>query len=125
MAAPLGRASGNVLTYGLGLGYFAFHASGKDTVTRVDVVERDEKVIELFEKYLLPQFPHSGKIRVICADALDFARERAAGYDYIFADIWHDPSDGVPLYRRLKEYESCAPGARFDYWCEDTIIHYL
>lgn len=127
MESGVCRARGRVLTFGLGLGYFAFHASLKDEVESVTVVERDENVIKLFSEHILPSFPHPHKVRVICADAFDYAKGEmgSAGYDYIYTDIWHDPSDGVELYLKMKEHECYAPAARFDYWCEDTIRCYL
>ena len=50
MRAPLAAASGRVLTYGLGLGYFTYMASQKESVSSVTVVERDEAVISLFRE---------------------------------------------------------------------------
>lgn len=125
MKRGIGEASGRVLTYGLGLGYYAFHAAAKDTVTSVTVVERDGDVISLFREHILPFIPRCDKITVIEADAFEYAKEHMSGYDYVYTDIWHDPSDGVELYLRMKEHESFAPRARFGYWCEDTIKCYL
>jgi hypothetical protein len=47
------------------------------------------------------------------------------GYDYVFADIWHDPSDGVELYKRFKNLEHLMPDAEYDYWIEATMKYYL
>lgn len=123
----VGRAKGKVLTYGLGLGYFAFMASEKPEVTSVTVVERSKDVIALFESLILPQFPHREKIRVLCADAFDYAqKEMAKGqYDFVFADIWHDVGDGKDLYLRMKQFEHLSPGTEFTYWLEDSIRCYL
>lgn len=121
------RAHGKVLTYGLGLGYFAFMASEKDNVSSVTVVERSADVIALFERHILPQFPHAEKIRIIAADAFAYAASDFAGegYDFVFADIWHDVGDGRDLYLRFKQYESLCPTAEYVYWLEDTILCYL
>ncbi|MBQ8697327.1 MAG: hypothetical protein IJ519_06370 [Clostridia bacterium] len=125
MKKGINEASGRVLTFGLGLGYYAFHVSRKDEVISVTVVERDESVISLFREHILPFFPDRDKITLIRADAFDYAALHLPGYDYIYTDIWHDPSDGAELYLRMKEYEHLAPEARFGYWCEDTIKYYL
>ena len=46
-------------------------------------------------------------------------------FDSIFCDLWHDQSDGLPLYLRLKKAEGRAPAARFDYWIEPTLLSSL
>ena len=127
MRAPLTQAVGNVLTYGLGLGYYTYMASTREEVRTVTVVERDAAVISLFEDELLPQFPHRDKIHIIHADALDFAeREQVAGkYDTVFADLWHDTGDGLPLYLRLRRAEKEGGGTRYTYWVEDQLLSAL
>lgn len=127
MREPVRRAHGNVLTFGLGLGYFAFMAARKPDVQSVTVVERDRNVIRLFETYIRPQLPCADKITVLHDDAYLYAEKRmkSGKYDFVFADIWHDPSDGVPAYRRLKKYERLLPKAEFHYWIEDTLKFYL
>ena len=125
--SPIERAAGKVCTYGLGLGYFAFMCAEKDEVESVTVVERDESVISLFKELLLPNFPHKKKIELICADAFDFAAKTAPKekYDYIFADIWHDPTDGVEAYQQFKLCEHLCPETVFDYWIEKTLKLYI
>lgn len=120
-------AKGKVLTYGLGLGYFAFMASQKEEVSSVTVVERSEDVIELFKMHILPQFPQREKIRVINTDAFDYAKSDMASekYDFVFADIWHDVGDGKELYLEMKELETLSPDTQYTYWLEDTIRCYL
>ena len=129
MREPIRRAHGKVLTFGLGLGYFAFMAAGKPDVQSVTVVERDRNVIRLFDTYIRPLFPLPcrDKITVLHDDAYQYAEKRmkAGKYDFVFADIWHDPSDGVTAYRKLKKYERLLPKAEFLYWIEDTLKFYL
>lgn len=123
----VGRAHGRVLTYGLGLGYFAYMCSRKENVESVTVVERSEDAVTLFRNVILPQFEHPEKITVITDDALKFAEKRApsGGYDFIFADIWHDVGDGRELYRKFKSFEPLyPPKTEFSYWLEDTIRCY-
>jgi len=127
MRGPLSRARGRVLTYGLGLGYFAFHASEKETVEQVTVVERNPQALTLFADYLLPFFSHPEKICLKCADAFEVASAPAvvSSYDYVFADIWRDVSDGLTLYKRLKALEPAGIKTKFDYWIEPTLRFYL
>ena len=127
MRAPIERAHGNVLTYGLGLGYFAYMAAEKENVASVTVVERDDSVISLFEEVVLPQISRSDKINIVRADAFEFAESlnESSGYDFVFADIWHDPIDCVPAYKRLKKAEKRLPDAEFAYWIEKTLKIYI
>ncbi len=122
MKSPIEKAFGDVATYGLGLGYFAFMVSEKENVSSVTVVERDENVIRLFEKHILPQLPCAHKIKIVCKDALEYAAGEYH-HDFVFADIWHDPSDGCSLYLKLKELERA--GVQYEYWIEDTLKLYL
>ena len=127
MRAPISGAHGKVLTYGLGLGYFAYMVSEKESVSSVTIVERDKNAISLFRDIILPQMPRKDKINIICDDAFYFAETRLAGsdFDFVFADIWHDPSDGVPAYNRLKATEKYLPSADFSYWIEKTLKCYI
>jgi predicted membrane-bound spermidine synthase len=67
------------------------------------------------------------KIRIVNADAFEFAEKNMNGdaYDMVFVDIWHDPSDGCDLYLRMKEFEPRLPQAKFVYWIEDTLKLYI
>ena len=126
MRAPLAEAKGKVLTLGLGLGYFAFMAAEKDTVESVTVVERDETVISLFTEHLLPHFPNGRKIRIQKGDAISYLDKGTKGekFDFAFADLWHDASDGVPLYLAIKKREM---GLSFPmrYWIESSLLSHI
>lgn len=126
-AEAVDGAFGNVLTFGLGLGYFAFKAAEKPNVSAVTVVEKDPSVIKLFSLHILPLIPFAEKITVINDDAFEFAeREYKTGkYDFVFTDIWHDPSDGCELYLRMKPYELLNPKAKYVYWLEKTLRLYI
>lgn len=125
MRAPVERAHGRVLTFGLGLGYFAFMAAQKPSVASVTVVEREEAIIDLFTRLLLPQFPHSEKIRIVRADAFDYARALPDGaFDFAFCDLWHDVSDGLPLYRAMRGILEKKNAPETAYWIEDTLRWY-
>lgn len=119
-------AKGRVLTYGLGLGYFAYHASQKENVESVTVVDISQDVIDLFRTHILPQFPHKEKITLIREDAFAFANTKMEGnFDFVFGDIWHDAGDGRDLYLRMKAWEQRFPKIKFSFWLEDTIKCYL
>lgn len=124
MKKPIADAFGNVLVCGLGLGYYAYMISNKSSVDSITIIERDKRVISLFEKYILPQFENKHKITIVNDDAIKYLMEKAPkrAYDFIFVDLWHDASDGVELYIRVKKLETLNKGSEFSYWIERTLI---
>lgn len=127
MVQGIERANGKVLTYGLGLGYYAFMVSEKQTVSSVTVVERDKEIIDLFKKHLLCQFPNGRKINIVHCDAFEYAEKQMmhGKFDVVYTDLWHDPTDGISLYKKMKEYEHLSPDSLFMYWIEPTMKYYM
>lgn len=117
MSKSLEEIKGKVIVCGLGLGYYPYMASLKDDVKEIIIIEKDKKVISLFEKYLLPQFVHKEKIKIINKDAFEYLKETAS-FDYCFIDLWHDPYDGVELYLKSKSLEK--EGKKYHYWLESS-----
>ena len=117
-------AHGRVVTFGLGLGYYAYMCSEKPEVEKITVIERSPDVIRLFKKYILPQFSHPEKVRVIESDAFRYAEfdMPSERYDVAFVDTWRDASDGLPMYERMKPLEKLSPDTKFLYWIERFII---
>lgn len=127
MKEPIEKASGKVLAFGLGLGYFAYMVSEKEQVTEVVVVEKNLKIIELFENYILPQMKNKEKIKIINDDAYSYAENKMGkeNFSFIYTDLWHDVSDGIPLYKKMKEMEKYSPQSNFMYWIEKSMLCYL
>ena len=121
------RAFGHTVALGLGLGYFAFMALGNPRVTHVTVVERSADVIELFTRRLLPQFPRPECLTLIHADAFDWMRDQLSRIrpDFLFGDLWHDVSDGLPLWQELQGFEPLSPQTVYAYWIEKTLRCYV
>lgn len=46
-------------------------------------------------------------------------------YDFVFTDLWHDVSDGIDMYLKMKKYEAQNPNTVFAYWIEKSICCYL
>ena len=111
---------GRVVTFGLGLGYYAYMASEKESVESVTVVELSEEVINLFKTYILPQMPNRHKIKIVNSDAFEYAERvmPSERFDLAFVDTWRDASDGAPMYESMKTLESLSPNTRFLYWVE-------
>lgn len=127
MKKPIADAHGKVLSYGLGLGYYAYRVLEKDDVESLTIVECNETIISLLEKYLLPQFKHTDKLRIIHDDAYRYAAETMPKehFDYVFTDLWHDVSDGLPLYQKMKQFEHACPQTEFAYWIERSMLCYV
>ncbi|WP_225983645.1 hypothetical protein [Pradoshia sp. D12] len=127
MKEPIEQAFGNVLTYGLGLGYYTYMISEKENVDSITVVEMNEDVINLFQTYILPQFKNHQKIKIIKANAFEYAQKSMAKgqFDFVFTDLWHDVSDGIDMYLKMKLFEKRCPNTIFTYWIEKSIKCYL
>lgn len=127
MRQPIARAAGQVVAFGLGMGYYAFMVSEKPEVKTLTIVERDENVIALFREHILPQFPKKEKIDIVWQDAFEFATNCMSDgyYDHAFVDLWHDVSDGYPLYKQMKALEKNSPNTLFSYWIEDSLLSHL
>ena len=119
------KSWGKVLTYGLGLGYYAFHCLLKKDVSSVTVVEKNPAVIDMFRNQLAPFFPRREDLHIVQADAFEYAEKMMPleGFDTVFTDLWHDVADGIPLYRRMKALE--IPGPHYLYWIEKTMKVYM
>jgi len=115
---------GKVVTFGLGLGYFTYMASLKESVQSITVIERDPEVIRLFEYCILPQFQHPEKVEIISADAFEYVKELMPDrkFDYAFVDLWHDVSDGLEIYLKIKKLEYLNGSTKFLYWVEDSLL---
>lgn len=120
----IAAAHGRVVTFGLGLGYYAYMASEKPEVDEVTVVELSADVISLFERHILPKIPGRRKIKIVNADAFEYAEGvmPEEKFDFAFVDTWRDASDGAPAYEKMKALERLNPHTRFMYWIENFLI---
>lgn len=127
MKEAVDQAFGSVLTFGLGLGYYTYMISEKVNVECITVVEINEDVINLFNKYVLPQFKNPQKIKIIKAEAFEYAQKHITPgkFGFLFTDLWHDVSDGIDMYIKMKKYEKQSPTTVFTYWIEKSILCYL
>ncbi len=125
MKKSIDDAKGKVLTFGLGLGYYAFMASQKEEVESVTIIENSSSVISLFKEHILPHFPNKDKIHIIKGDAFIYMKS-ADEYDSVFVDIYHSAEDALPLYIRFKEIErKRSIHTAINYWIEESILAYF
>ncbi|MBR5957820.1 MAG: hypothetical protein IKZ99_05615 [Salinivirgaceae bacterium] len=117
-------AHGRVATFGLGMGYYPYLVHLKPDVESITIIERSADVIELFKTHILPQFDMPEKVRIVQADAFEYAAKQmpAERFDYAFADTWRDVSDGLPMYLRMKKLERLNPATEFSYWVEESLL---
>lgn len=123
MKCAIEAVSGKVVVFGLGLGYFPYMISLKSDVEEIVIVERDANVIQLCKEFIIPQFPAKEKITIVQSDAFEYLEAMGKqDFDYAFVDLWHDVSDGLPLYVRTKKYEKKFPQTQFLYWVENFLL---
>jgi len=118
---PISHAYGDVVTFGLGIGYFVYHVIQKDNVKSLTIIEKDKIIINFFNQYILPQLAQKEKIIIIHADAYSYIKE-THHFDCAYVDLWHNPNDGLPFYIAFKNAERNFPNCQFDYWLETSIL---
>ena len=118
------KSNGDVLVLGLGMGYISFIMSEKENVKSITIIEKEKKIIDIFKENILVKFPHKEKIKIIENDAIEYLADNEIKYDYIFADLWHDPNDGLPIYIKLHNLEY-QKSIKIHYWLETSIIAML
>lgn len=123
MQASIDLVEGEIVVFGLGLGYFPYMASLKEEVTKITIIEKDANVIKLFKKYLLPQFKEKDKITIIKADAFKYVKKmKKLNYSYAFVDIYQSADDGLLIYLKLKNLEKLVPQTVFLFWLEYSLL---
>lgn len=122
MQKSIDEVEGKIVTFGLGLGYFQYMASLKDNVKEIYIIEKDQKVIDIFEKYLLPQFEHKEKIKIINQNAYNFFDNPKEKFDYAFIDLYHNPFDGLRFYLYFSSIENKFKSTKFLYWLNESLI---
>lgn len=93
------RASGRVLTTGLGLGLIVHELCENDKVEDITVVERSPSVITLIQKYL----PQDDRISLECDDFWRFVMLDDTTWDDIVVDLWVFHNLDMQIEYYLKE----------------------
>ena len=116
------RGYGKCLTLGLGIGVLPYLWLLKGTVESVTIVEVNKDVIDLFEKYIRPQFPNQKELNIIHGDAFEYYNEEFLNqFDYVYVDFWESTGDGLDFYTRLMGKRVNLP--HIDFWLEDSMLH--
>ena len=123
MQEAVDHAMGNVLVVGLGIGFYPFNILMKEDVKKVTIVERNQDIISLFKKNILPQFPRKEDVEIIQGDALDLlSNDLLKTYDYTFVDIWRNEDDGVQILSSVLKCLDLSKELNVDFWIEDAIL---
>lgn len=127
MKESINEVNGTVITFGLGLGYFQYMISLKENVKKIYVIEKDKEIINLFKKYILPQFKYKDKIEIIEMDANKFISEEYSKYNanYYFIDLYHNPIDGLKFFINFKKLEKNIPNTKVLYWLNKSLLSYV
>jgi hypothetical protein len=104
------RASGEVVVYGLGMGWFLAQVCAKKSVTRVTVVEREREILDWLRPRVEALYPQV-KEKVaewVCMDAYKYVDDHTDAEDtraHLF-DIWPGWKDAPwdTKFQRLKAY---------------------
>jgi len=124
MGDGIEKGHGKCMTMGLGIGVLPYLWLLKDEVESVTVVEINQDIIDLFEKYIRQQFKTDKKFEIIHGDAFDYYNVTFLNqFDYVYVDFWESNGDGLGLYTRLMEKKIDLP--HIDYWIEDSMLYDL
>lgn len=122
MKEAVKSVEGNVLVLGLGLGYFPYMASLKDNVNSITIIENNQNIIDIYRSEI-EHFVGNSKIKIIKDNAFNYLKNNN-NFDCVFADLWHNPEDGVHSFIKLKEVENDLKKP-FYYWLEPSLIQML
>lgn len=115
------KGHGKCMTMGLGIGVLPYLWLQKHEVESVTIVEFSKDVIDLFEKYIRPQFKINKKLEIINGDAIDYFNEEFLNkFDYVYVDFWESSEDGLKFFAKLMEKKIDPP--HVDYWIEDSML---
>jgi len=127
MKLPLSKMKGNVLIFGLGLGYFAYKASLKEDVKKVTIIEYNDDVIFLYNKYIKDKL-NTSKIRIIKGDAFDFFNEeyiKKENIDSIFIDTYHNGEEINQYIKYKNKQHKIKCCKNIHYWIETSLLSYF
>lgn len=84
------KATGEVVVYGLGLGWLLAQVCDKKSVKKVTVVEREREIIDWLKPKILEQYPQTSKVvDWVCQDAYEYIGQPKADDKRVHLfDIW-------------------------------------
>ena len=74
MEKSIEEIKGDVIVFGLGLGYLPFMVINKEEVSHVKIIENDPNIIKIFKDNLLDYFPNKEKLEIVQDDATKYLK---------------------------------------------------
>ena len=122
MRPYINKMHGNILVFGLGMGYFPYMASLKEEVKSITIIEKDINIINIFKKHIQPRLDNKIKFNIINEDAFKYIQKNnMSRFDCMFMDIWHNAEDGFPLFLQFKKLLKNYQGETY-YWLSASLL---
>lgn len=119
------KMHGNILVFGLGMGYFPYMASLNKNVTSITIIENNQDIINIFNKYIQPKLDNNITFNIVNSDAFKFIQDNdMSQFNCVFMDIWHNPEDGLPLFLKFKNLLKSYKGETY-YWLNVSLLAML
>lgn len=113
------HAHGHTVVMGLGMGWVAVNIAFNPAVREVTIIERDPRVIALFEMSgALDGVPEDArkKLRIVQADALEWIPDQPV--DFLYVDIWRDLDEPQTLDQMQRIQAQAAAGTVY-FWGQE------
>ncbi len=112
------NANGDVLIFGLGLGFVVFPLLKDDSIKSIKIVELDSGVIDMI-KPIVKKYDVSNKVEVLQGDVFNYHKSMTSNFDSIWIDIWNkfeesERKEAIELYNIYKTFVN--EGGYIDYW---------
>ena len=116
------EATGNVLTFGLGLAYFPFMVSNKDDVKSITIVENNKDIYDFVNNNLITKFKYKSKIKLVYEDMYSYINSNSlTDFNYIFIDTYHQAIEAIPVYFKLLK-KLTDSNVTYSFWIENSIL---
>ena len=119
------KAKGHVVVFGLDIGYFAYLTALKNNVKSLTIVEPNEQLVRIFNKYILPKFKDDAKKKISIVsrefDETFLDKKFMNKFNFCFVNTYFTRDDGIPTFIKYKENEKDLK-CIVSYWLEDDFI---
>lgn len=120
----LDNAFGDVLIFGIGLGYTVFPLLKDKNIKSIKIIENDPELINLVGKYL-NKFDDDKKLKIIHADAFTYYRDLNNKFDTVWFDIWGNlfksTLDEIYYFYKVYRKNLRDENSLILSWCENEI----
>lgn len=112
------NANGDVLIFGLGLGFVVFPLLRDDSIKSIKIVEFDSGVIDMIEP-IIKKYDPFNKVKIVQGDVFNYHKSMNSKFDSIWIDIWNkfeesERKEAIELYNIYINFVN--DGGYIDYW---------